>query len=258
VSALAPHESITVAPRDEADHRARSRWRLYGVSAAVVAAVAVAALVAPRVFGATGDGGSPDSDGFAFHDDFDREVAAGLGQASGQEWEPVSGQFGIVDGVAVLQTPNPAGPRSITLIDVGATNGRIVATVGRPSSNWGLAFRYADAFNYWYLQAAPDYAVLNVVRVVGGDAQLIGPTSLVGLREGSKVEVQLHGDDIEVQVDGTTVFFLTNNHALGAHKAGLLALGDADGTSWAEFRATPDTANPGPTDVLRPGGPAGS
>ncbi len=250
MTALLPDRSAE-ADTAEPEHRApSSRMRLYAATVAVVAVVATAALLAPRFFGAT-DTPTPSGKGvFAFDDDFERAASAGLGQASGQEWEAVSGSFAIADGAAVLQTPNEVGPRSITLVDVGATNGRIVATVGRATSSWGIAFRYADPFNYWYLQAAPDYAVLNVVRVIAGEPQVIGPTNLVGLREGTDVAVVLRGSDVEVQVDGTTVFFLTNNHALGAHKAGLLALGDVDGTSWAEFKATPDKTDPGPTDVV--------
>ncbi|MEO7428141.1 MAG: hypothetical protein ABIY48_02040 [Acidimicrobiales bacterium] len=256
MTALVPDDSLETDMPAAAHERLTSRLRLYIASALVVVAVGVAALLAPRFFGAADEPKSSGKDGFAFHDDFERTAPAGLGQASGQEWEAVSGSFGTAGGAAVLQTPNEVGPRSITLVDVGATNGRIVATVGRATSSWGVAFRYADPFNYWYLQAAPDYAVLNVVRVMGGNPQVIGPTNLVGLREGTEVEVLLHGSDIKVQVDGTTVFFLTNNHALGAHKAGLLALGDADGTSWAEFSATPDEADPGPTDVVGAAGPA--
>jgi hypothetical protein len=224
-----------------------SRRRLYLASAAVVAVVVAAALVAPWALTTLRASGRDDSGGV--YDDFERDATDGLGAIAGQEWEDVSGAFEIIDGVAVLSNANDVGPRSIALLDVGATNGRIIATAGKVTPGWGIVFRYSGPFDYWYVQAAPDYAVLNVVRVMGGEAQVIGPTSLAAVQSGTEVEILLHGADIEVRVDGDTVFVITNNHALGAHRAGLLALGEPDGASWESFRAIPDETDPGPGEV---------
>ena len=151
-----------------------------------------------------------------------------------------------------MDEPNDAGPRSVTLLDAGATNARIEATVGRATPAWGIVFRYANPFNYWYLQAAPDYAVLNVVRMVNGEAQVIGATELASLADGATVTVVLDGGAIEVRVDDVAVFLLTNDHCLGASKTGLVGFGDAAGASWDSFRISPNSENPGPTEVRLP------
>jgi len=229
--------------------------RLYIAAGCVLVVALVLALAAPRIFNSSDEEAGGGGGGRAtpsISDDFDRSSPNGLGSVDGQEWEAVSGSFAIEDGAAVVDEPNDAGPRSITLLDAGATNARIEATVGRATPSWGIVFRYVNPFNYWYLQAAPDYAVLNVVRMVNGQAQVIGATDLASTADGAKVAVVLDGSSIDVQVDDVSVFLLTNDHCLGATKTGLLGIDDASGVSWEAFRITPNAENPGPTEIKLP------
>jgi len=221
--------------------------RLY-LAAAIVLLIALSvALLAPKLFG-SGDGTA------SVDDDFERVADSGLGELDDDTaWEPVTGTFAIEDGKAVVREANDKGPRTVTVIDIGATNGEIEATVGNATSGWGVVFRYANPFNYWYVQAAPEYGVLNVARMSGGQVQQIGATALAGLRPGTKVTVILTGANIEIEVDGTSVFTLTSDQLFGATRAGLIGLGDPEGASWDAFRATPNEENPGPNTIRLPG-----
>jgi hypothetical protein len=204
--------------------------RLYVAAAVVLLVALAAALIAPTLFG-SGGGASVD-------DDFERVADRGLGDVDDDTaWEAITGVFAIEDGQAIVREANDKGPRTVTVIDVGATNGEIEATIGNATSGWGMVFRYANPFNYWYVQAAPEYGVLNVARLSGGQLQTIGATALAPLRPGTRVTVLLDGSNISIEVDGTSVFTLTSDQLFGATHAGLIGLVDPEGASWEGFRA---------------------
>ncbi|MGH9085645.1 MAG: hypothetical protein ACRDYW_09340 [Acidimicrobiales bacterium] len=231
-------------------HRApggwRGRWRLYLASAAVFVVIAAAGLMAPSLLDSD-DGGSDPI--FDVVDDFDRASAEGLGEDDGRAWEVVSGAFEIEDGDALVTSFNEDGPRTIAVTAVGATNGTITVEAGRVTPGWGVVFRFVGPFNYWYVQAVPEYAVLNVVRVVNGDAVVVGSTKLTKVTDGMEVTIELEGASIEVRMAGEPIFATTSDHGLGARKAGLVSVGESDGTSWSSFRVEANRQNPGPTTV---------
>jgi len=223
-----------------------SRWKVVAVCVLVFVALVGAGVGAFALFGHDDDAtGSDVADEFDGPDTID-----GLGSGSGTSWQGVSGTFGREAGRAVLIDPNPDGPRSITVSDVGATNATIAVTAGELNAGWGIVFRYAGPFNYWFLQAVPGFAVLNVARVADGVVERVGATALVSLRDGMEVEVRLEDTLIEVWVEGQRVFATTSEHGLGATRAGLFAAGDAGrDASWEAFAADPDVENPGPREV---------
>ena len=191
------------------------------------------------------DGGDAIVDAFNAAD-----TTNGLAVESETPWQDVAGRFGREAGRAVLVAPNDEGPRSMSVVDIGATNATIRVTAGQMTSGWGAVFRYAGRFNYWYVQAVPRFSVLNVVRVTEGVTERVGATSLVALRDGMDVTVNLEGTLVEVVVGGERVFATTSEHALGATRAGVLAEGDAGAdASWDAFEARPNADNPGTREV---------
>jgi hypothetical protein len=257
VRAVEPLGDDDPGDRSAGRHRApagggRGRWRLYGASAAVFAVIAAAGLLAPTLLDSD-DGGAGAT--FDVEDDFERTSADGLGELDGRAWEVVSGGFQIEDGDAVVSSFNDDGPRTIAVTPVGATNGTITVEAGRVTPSWGVVFRFVGPFNYWYVQAVPEYAVLNVVRVVNGDAEVVGSTKLTKVADGMEVTIELEGAAIEVRMAGEPIFATTSDHGLGARKAGLISVGASDGTSWSSFEMAANRQNPGPTTVKLVGGP---
>lgn len=238
------------AKRSAAPHRRTSLWVVAGAMFIALSGLGVALGIALR-------DDAPGSSLFSVDDGFDRTGAAGLGTIDGRAWEAVSGRFELDDGRAVLRTRNAAGPRSVAVTEVSATNGTVSVTAGSLTAGWGLVFRYVGPFNYWYVQAVPQYAVLNVVRVVDGEASVVGTTRLVHLEDGMTVQVVLRGPAIEVRVGDRALFATSSSHALGARKAGLISVGRAAGASWERFRFEPDRTSPGPKAVTLSNGADG-
>jgi hypothetical protein len=227
-----------------------SRWK---VVAGAVASLAIAAALGVGAYAVFGDDATPaatTSKGIV--DDFERADAASMGKAgSHTEWEAVTGSFGVADGRAIVTESNPTGPRTIAVVDVGATNAHITAEAGRLANGWGLVFRFVDPFNYWYIQAAPQYAVYNVVRVSEGIPEQMGKSILAATADGCVVELKLHGALIEIDVNGQLVFTATNDHALGATRAGLISYGpEGIDATWERFTAEPDRDDPGPSGLV--------
>jgi hypothetical protein len=142
---------------------------------------------------------------------------------------------------------------------MGGTDGTVGATVASMATGWGLVFRYANPFDYWYVSAVPAFATYNIVRVADGRDEVVGRTGLAEVAPGTRVEVALDGPVIEVSVDGTLVYTTADDHAFGATHAGLISLVADSRVAWDEFRARPDRTGATPAaPILRdPIGSAG-
>ncbi len=199
------------------------------------------------------------SDEPGVHDDFDRDGERSLGRStSGQEWAAVSGTWGIDDGRAVVTRPNPDGPRSVAVVDMGAADGSLSVQASTLAQGWGLVFRYRGSFNYWMLVASPEYATFNVQKVVDGAVVSIGTLGLVSTADGTTIRVDLHGTSFDVFVDGDLAGTFEDPHLQSATQVGLVAQGPAAEIGrWDDFDAMP-TAAAVPVTVPTPTRPAGA
>lgn len=221
-------------------------WALAIIAVLAFACVAAIGVAAEARFGPSG----PDE---SLRDEFSVDSSDALPRTD-VAWVAERGSFRSADGAAWVAEPNPAGPRTMTVADIGAVNAEISVTAGQMANGWGIVFRYHDPSNFWFVQAAPDYAVFSVYRVAGGTAERVAATSLVELRDGMTVDVALQGRQVSVSVSGREIFRRDDDHGFGSTGAGLLAGSDAitDG-SWSAFAVTPFDDLPAPaTVVLRP------
>ncbi len=251
VGAMVPVEGSAndhqpTAPATEApstpDGDSQGMWRAVVGIVLVAAVIAAGGIVVERRFGG-------DNTVARIQDDFDMTAPeTGLGEL---DWANVAGEFASDDGLASVSKPNPVGPRTLAVVDVGNTNATISVTAGQLANGWGVVFRYAGPVDFWYLQAAPAYAVFSVNRVADGEVQPVGATSLVELRDGMRVDIVLRGDRITISTGGREIFRREDDHAYGARRAGLLATSDAveEGT-WDRFDAVPASDMPTPAGVI--------
>ena len=172
-------------------------------------------------------------------DDFERRSTRGLGRASAdQEWETVSGRWGLSDGEAVIREPNDDGPRTIAVVLLPSSNGTVEAVAGSMTEGWGLVFRYVGPFNYWYLTAAPDNSSYSVHRVLDGVNQPMGPTNLAPTEDGSRVRIEFEAATLRFFVDDEAVRMITDPTLQRGRMVGLIAFGDeAAAATWQTFKA---------------------
>jgi hypothetical protein len=76
-----------------------------------------------------------------------------------------------------------------------------------------------------------------VVKVVDGHESVVGDTGLASTTDGTTVGVRMHGDSVEVVVDGrTAVVVATGPGSPGTDRVGLTVQGpDAAGARFADF-----------------------
>lgn len=230
--------------------RPPSSWPL-PLAAAFLAVVAVVA-VATWVVGA-GDGAGTDVPlllGPGVSDDFTRDEDPGpLGDArTGQRWDQVSGRWSVRDGHAVVVEPNQAGQRTVAVVDLGAADGAVSVTASAMVSGFGLAFRYQDPFNYWFLTSAPGYGTWKLQRLDDGEVVEVGPIGLAQAVDGTTVEVRFSGRTITVLIDGSPARQFTDPALEDAAGVGILVEGaGALDASWDDFIAVPAGGTPSAT-----------
>lgn len=235
----APAES----PADQVPSAAPRSWPLAIGAVVAFACIAALGLAADARFGRS-------SPSVVLRDEFSIDDPDSMPQDE-ITWVAERGSFLTRDGAAWVAESNTVGPRTMTVADIGATNAKISVTAGQMTNGWGVVFRYQGASDFWFLQAAPDYAVFSVYRVAQGVAERVAATSLVELRDGMTVDVALRGAVISVSVSGQEIFRREDDHTFGATRAGLLASADAvtDG-SWAAFAVTRFEDLPAPATVV--------
>jgi hypothetical protein len=104
----------------------------------------------------------PGAFGAEFNDSFDRPAD---GAALGGEWSSGRGGWGTQLGVAYLPSPDPT--LNIALVDVGASDVSIAATVGG-SGLCGVVARYEDEQNFVALVRVQEFGVWNLIEVADG------------------------------------------------------------------------------------------
>lgn len=137
-------------------------------------------------------------------DDFTRaESPAPLGRTrTGQPWEEVSGTWAVVDGEARVVEPNDLGFRTLAVTDLGSPDGAVSVTAASMTDGVGVAFRYQDAFNYWFLTPLPSFGSWRVDRLEEGNLVEVAGLGLLEARDGSTMEVRFEGRTITIFVDG--------------------------------------------------------
>jgi len=191
---------------------------------------------------ATGDPAEPGSQVsiVGTSDAFDTEDADAVpALESGAEWEQVSGTWGIRDSaVAVVE---PSENRNFLVVDVGYPDLQAQMRLATVSKGAGFTFRYQDEFHYWALEVVPEFSTLNIIKVIGGDAQGEGEGGLkvldkvadVPVADGTTIGVILRGDDIDVVVNSKVVKTLSDSDLAGLGRVGFTTLGP--GTADARF-----------------------
>ena len=174
-------------------------------------------------------------------DTFARQASnVSLGVAdSGQRWTAVAGTWGRGLGSAYLSRPSSSGV-SLAVIEMGAPDGLVRATQVTAGDSAGLAFRYVDNSNYWWVQSRPESGTWVIEKVVGGRSTVIGDLGPARTDAGTTVSVLLRGSTIEVLIDGTRKRTVVDADLVGATKVGLAGRGPgATQTRWATFIASP-------------------
>lgn len=183
-------------------------------------------------------------DSRSVRDGFDRpDTDTSLGRTpTGQDWRSATGVWGIEEGAAHVVTPNAKGPRSMALLDLGASDGSVTVEAGRMVAGWGIVFRWRGELDYWMLTAAPKFASYNVGRVVGGELQSVAKIEMQPMEPGTSITIRFQGDVVEVSVNQKVVSTTKGVPSPeDATFAGLVAQSDAAtrGT-WRSFSATAD------------------
>jgi len=169
-------------------------------------------------------------------DTFDRDAdPQSLGQAgSGQDWDAVSGTWGVEGGVAQNTTAAPDGP-SMAVVPEGTGDGLTEVTMNVVEQGAGLVFRYLDPDNYWTVTANPGVGSWTVTRVLEGEDELIGelPASTA---DGTTISVEQKGSSLRFLVEGVE-YLSINDGALGEQlQGGLIAPQGNSGTArWNRF-----------------------
>jgi hypothetical protein len=178
--------------------------------------------------------------GAPVRDAFDRPNGTDLGRApTGQQWRVASGTWAIRDREAVLQSAPTLKP-SVATVDTGRSQGWVQVTASVLPTGTGLVFRYQDAANYWWVDAVPQFGVLNIYRLDRGAPVKMGATPLTSFADGSTVTIRLRGKEITLFVDGFRAFDITSPFLRGARGAGMMIDSPkALGARFAGFAAGP-------------------
>jgi hypothetical protein len=163
-----------------------------------------------------------------------------LGTAdSGQPWAAVAGTWGRSAGTAYLARPSPSG-ESVAVVDMGASDGLVQATQVTAGSSAGLAFRYVDNSNFWWIESRPEIATWDVEKLVNGKLMVIGDVGPARTDAGTTVSVLFRGPTIEVFVDGSLRRTVVDPDLQHAVRVGFAGRGpEALSTRWATFIASP-------------------
>lgn len=217
------------------------------VAVAAVALVLVAGLATAWWFSHEVPGGSDEvpllvADGV--RDDFVRRAdPSPLGDArTGQAWEAVSGRWEVHDGAAQVTEPNDLGVRTAAVVDLASSDGAVAVTAASMVRGFGLVWRFEDAFNYWFITAAPEFGSWRLQRLDDGTAVDLGGIGLAPAEDGTTVEVRFEGRTTTIFVDGEPRREVVDDALVEATGVGLLVEGDdAVQAAWDDFVAVPST-----------------
>lgn len=198
----------------------------------------------------------------AIRDDFDRpDNATTLGKTTtGEDWEAVTGTWGVSNKQAYLAAKNTNGPRNMAVVDLGTGDGSVQAKANKLVDGWGLAFRVRGPNAWWALKAVPKAATMNIVKFQDGQEIKVDNVGLTKLGDDTTVRVEFVGDTITVFLNGNAVRTIQDSYLLSnGTKAGLFADGTgATEARWSEFVAKKGSNGPPVTAAPKPGTPGPS
>jgi hypothetical protein len=158
---------------------------------------------------------------------------------SGQRWTAVTGTWARGNGLGYLARPSSSGI-SVAVIEMGASDGLVQATQATAGASAGLAFRYVDNSNYWWIESRPESGTWLLEKLVDGKDTVIGDIGPTRTDAGTTLSVLLRGSTIEVLVDGIRRRTVVDADLERATKAGFAGRGlAATQTRWARFIASP-------------------
>jgi hypothetical protein len=233
---------LSLAPGGDTPRTHSTRSKV--LAAALVVLVLLAAGVLVLVVQNKGESATPATEASSqevVFDDFTRpDDPTSLGTAStGQVWEARTGTWGIVDNQAFLVAGRPGAARNFALVDMESANGTVSATASTVCRGWGLVFRYVGPYNWWAIQAQPDFSAYNVVKQLNGKETLVATFGYAKVRNGAEVRVEFDGPVMRFLADGEQLGVVQDSHAQNATSVGLVAEQACAGVGrWSDFRAT--------------------
>ncbi|MBL7495115.1 RHS repeat protein, partial [Frankia sp. CNm7] len=160
----------------------------------------------------------------------------------GETWKTSTGlgagTWGISSNQAYLATAS--GNRNVATVPAAA-DGAFTFKLPVAQAGLGLAFRYADADNYWRLVAQPSSGTWQLVKRVAGTETLVA-TSSSGLccTASDTLKVITYGESIIVQRNGTQILSASDPAVFYGSRAGPFAEATGAGR-FDEFTATAAT-----------------
>lgn len=146
-------------------------------------------------------------DGVDGASDFEGTALDGLGETGpgGLPWDIVAGQWSVADGQAQLG-PVPEGEAAFALVDPALTDYRVQVRLPALAPNVGVGFWADSEGDGWMFVASPAYSTFVLVRVEGGEYEVIGNTGLT-TTEGRAATIGIHvtGRRVEGLVDGAVL-----------------------------------------------------
>ncbi len=194
----------------------------------------------------------------AIRDSFDRPDNKELGKAStGEDWQAITGIWGIRGKQAAVVEENPTGPRNLAILDTGSGDGSVSAKAAKLVDGWGLVFRYRGPNAYWFIQWNDQYKSFHVFKVQDGNAKEVvkGGVGVPNSKDGMNVKVEYSGPSITLLAEGKPLETFQDPYLKDQTKVGLFAVEKSAATArWSDFTAQkglagpPVTAAPDPKD----------
>lgn len=166
------------------------------------------------------------------------DASLSAGDELSGEWQDLRGVWEhgeTTTRVVALRT----GQIGVTAIEAGA-DGRIGVTLDPLRDTAGLAFRVADADNFWSVVPSAIVRSWVLVRVVDGRVRAVAATpALFG--PVARVEVRLRGRTIDVWLNGRYIMGALDGHLQRQSLAGMAVRGQGSrGAGWADFTVASD------------------
>jgi hypothetical protein len=137
---------------------------------------------------------------------------------------------------------NPAAVNGLLVHHSGASPKRTSVTLVEGMDGCGLALRYKDPSNYWYLFKSADFATWILRSVEGGVERYRGNSGLSPTGDSTRISVVDNSTSIRIVIEGfnflrsETVVDTAGTSREGS--AGLIATSNCTTGVWANFEET--------------------
>ncbi|WP_250290200.1 DUF6531 domain-containing protein, partial [Frankia sp. CiP1_Cm_nod1] len=145
---------------------------------------------------------------------------------SGAAWTPLAGTWGVEGNRVYLAAA--AGNRNL-LVAPAAADGTFSFTQPVTQADMGLAFRVADAGNYWRLVAVPSSSKWRLIKRVGGVETTVADASGACCTTSDTLTVVTNGPSITVLRNGTQVMSVSDPAVMFGTRAGPYTEGTGSG-----------------------------